>query len=77
MYLVTLQKVKMQETTGLQITGEFQTVVGIFIASKKRAVEQQKQNETDDLVALEVIWLLTTVYCKYESFTREQLRRTL
>lgn len=37
MYLVTLQKVKMQETTGLQITGEFQTVVGIFIVWKKKS----------------------------------------
>lgn len=36
MYLVTLQKVKPQETTGLQITGEFQTAVGIFILSRKK-----------------------------------------
>lgn len=39
------------------------------------------QNETNDLVALEVIiWLLITLNnqcCKYESLTHEQLRRTL
>lgn len=36
MYLVTLQNVKLQELTGLQITGEFQTVVGIFRLSRKK-----------------------------------------
>lgn len=67
MYLVTLQKVKPQETTGLQITGEFVAVFGKLL-----------RNNTDDLVVLEVIiWLLTTVYGKYESLTHGQLRRSL
>lgn len=59
MYLVTLQKVKLQEITGLKITRKFQTVVGIFILSRqKKKKKKLLQNETDGLVALEVIiWL--------------------
>lgn len=47
MYLVTLQKVKPQETTGLHVTGEFQTVEPDALVA---------------LFVQVIIWLFTTVY---------------